>query len=86
MTWQDIRAYVEGRIGAVALYGLSFLLTVRVSAVNPLSIASPAMAGCTFLLIALASSVVLHEAMGLQKLLGMGLIVIGIVLVTSKLP
>ncbi len=72
-------------IGAVVLYGVSFLLTVRVFAVNPLSVASPAMAGCTFLLIAVASSTVLHEAMGLQKLLGMGLILIGIVLVTSKL-
>ena len=62
---------------AVGLYGLSFLLTLRVFAVNPLSVASPAMAGCTFLLIGLASSVFLHEAMGVQKMAGMALIVVG---------
>ena len=73
-------------LAAVVLYGVSFLLTVRVFAVNQLSVASPAMAGCTFVLIALASSVLLNEGMGLQKLLGMGLILIGIVLLTSKLP
>ena len=71
--------------GAVALYAVSFLLTVRVFAVNPLSVASSAMAGATFVLIALASTVLLHEAMGLQKLLGMGLILLGILLVTGRL-
>ena len=72
-------------LGAVALYAASFLLTVRVFAVNPLSVASPAMAGATFFLIALASSLLLNEAMGVQKLLGMGLILVGILLVTGRL-
>jgi multidrug transporter EmrE-like cation transporter len=69
-------------LSAVVLYGLSFLLTVRVFAVNPLSVASPAMAGCTFLLIALASWSLLGEGLGYQKLAGIGLIFIGIAVLT----
>ena len=65
---------------AVVLYGLSFLLTVRVFAVNPLSVASPAMAGGTFVLVTLASSFLLGEGMGYQKLMGIGFIFIGITL------
>lgn len=69
-------------LSSVALYGLSFLLTVRVFAVNPLSVASPAMAGCTFLLITLASWLLLGEGIGYQKLAGITLIFLGIVLLT----
>src|SRR5688572_2921797 len=61
-------------ISAVVLYGLSFLLTIRVFTANPLSVASPAMAGCTFFLIALASYFLLGEGLGYQKLLGIALI------------
>lgn len=69
-----------GLIGAVVLYGLSFLLTIKVFAANPLSVASPIMAGGTFFLIAMASSVVLGETMGIQKVAGIAVIFIGIVL------
>ena len=69
-------------IAAVVLYGCSFLLTVKVYAANPLSIASPAMAGCTFFLIALASTFLLGESMGVQKVLGICLVFAGIVLLT----
>ncbi len=69
---------------AVMLYGVSFLLTVRVVAVNPLSVASPAMAGCTFLLITLASWLLLGEGLGYQKMMGIALIFMGIVLLTRS--
>lgn len=65
-------------LSSVALYGVSFLLTVRVLAVNPLSVASPAMAGATFGLITLLSWVLLGEALGMQKLAGIVLICGGI--------
>jgi multidrug transporter EmrE-like cation transporter len=71
-------------LSAVVLYGLSFLLTVRVYAANPLSVASPTMAGCTFLLIALTSWLVLGEGLGYQKLAGIGLIFIGIAVLTRS--
>lgn len=71
-------------ISAVMLYGVSFLLTVRVVAVNPLSVASPAMAGGTFLLITMASWLLLDEGMGTQKIVGIALIFMGIVLLTRS--
>jgi multidrug transporter EmrE-like cation transporter len=69
---------------AVALYGVSFILMVRVYAVNPLSIASPAMAGGTFLLVTLTSAFLLGESMSMQKLAGILLIFIGIVLLSRS--
>lgn len=69
-------------VSSLALYGLSFLLTVRVFAINPLSVVSPTMAGCTFLLITLASWQLLGEGMGYQKVAGITLIFLGIVLLT----
>lgn len=72
--------FSPGLVGAVVLYGLSFLLTVKVFAANPLSVASPVMAGGTFFLIAMTSSLVLGESMGIQKIAGIAVIFIGIVL------
>ena len=67
---------------AVALYGLSFLLTIRVFAVNPLSVASPTMAGATFFLIATRSAILFGESFGLQKAAGILLIFVGIFFLT----
>lgn len=69
-------------IAALVLYGLAFVLMVRVYAVNPLSVASPAMAGGTFLLIALSSWLVLGEGLGIQRVAGISLIFLGIYLLT----
>lgn len=69
-------------IFAVLLYGVSFLLTVRVFAANSLSVASPVMAGSTFLLIAVASWLVFGENISYQKIAGIGLIAAGIVVLT----
>lgn len=65
-------------IAAIFLYGASFILTVRIFALLPLSLAAPAMAGATFLLVALASMLVLGEHISYLKLLGMCLIISGI--------
>lgn len=67
---------------ALAFYGLSFLLVVRVYAANPLSVASPVLAGGTFLLITLVSWLLLGESLGYQKVAGIGLIFLGIVVLT----
>lgn len=71
-------------LAALVLYGLSFLLTIRVFAVNPLSVASPVMAGCTFLLITLSSWLVFSEGLGLQKIAGIALIFLGILVLTRS--
>jgi multidrug transporter EmrE-like cation transporter len=67
-------------IASVVLYGASFLLTVRIFAVNSLSVASPAMAGATFLLVTLCSWLLYGEPMSAQKVAGISLIFTGIVL------
>lgn len=64
---------------AVFLYGLSFLLTIKVLETNDLSIASPMMAGLTFFLVALTSYFILGEGFNAQKILGVCFVVLGIV-------
>lgn len=71
-------------LASLVLYGFSFLLVARVVAVNPLSTAAPAMAGGTFLLITLISWLLLGEALGYQKLAGIGLIFLGILLIATS--
>ncbi len=70
-------------VGAVALYGLSFLLTVRIYSVNSLSVAAPFMAACTFMLIYLLGYLLFSEPITLAKSAGLGLIVIGMALVLN---
>lgn len=71
-------------LAAVALYGMSFLLTMRVFANNALSVASPLMAGLTFCCIALASWLLLGETMDVRKIGGIALILAGIVTLTIR--
>lgn len=69
---------------SVVFYGGSFLLTVRVFAANPLSVATPVMAGATFLLIALASVLLLGERVSWITCAGMGLILLGIAALSAR--
>lgn len=69
-----------GLLGALALYGLSFLLTALVYARLPLSLASPLMAGAIFVLVSLLSVVFLAEPLGALRLAGMACILVGIAL------
>lgn len=71
-------------LGALALYAFAFVLMVRVYAVNPLSVASPIMAGGVFLLIALTSTLLLGEGLGFQKIAGITLIFFGIVVLSRS--
>jgi multidrug transporter EmrE-like cation transporter len=66
-------------LGAVVLYGLSFVLTALVFARMPLSLISPLMAGAIFVLISLFSFFFLGEPVGAWRLAGMALITLGIV-------
>lgn len=69
---------------AVALYGLSFILTALVFARLPLSLASPLMAGAIFVLVSLFSVVFLAETIAPLRLAGMAFIVLGIVLLARS--
>lgn len=69
-------------IVAVLLYGASFLLTVKVYAHNPLSVASPAMAGGSFFLVTLIGWLGLGEPLTPSKIVGIMLIAAGILFLT----
>lgn len=71
-------------LAAVALYGLSFVLTALVFARLPLSLASPLMAGAVFVLVTLFSVIFLAERFGSLRLAGMACIVLGIVLLARS--
>lgn len=68
----------------VFLYGIAFILTIRIYADYPLGVISPLMAGAIFLMINLVSVVVFSEALTLEKLGGMALIVLGIALLSRS--
>ena len=81
---RDLSTYFSWQLmTSVILYGLSFLLTLQVLSQAALSIASPLMAGLTFVGIALASYLILHEAMNAQKIVGMLVIFVGIFILTK---
>jgi len=67
---------------ALVFYAGSFFLTVKIYAVNPLSLAAPLMAGLTFLLTPLAAVLFLGESLGAARLAGIALILAGIVVVS----
>lgn len=71
-------------IAGLALYGLSFILTIRIYADYPLSVISPLMAGAIFLLISLASAVLFNESLTQEKIGGIALIVAGIALLSRN--
>jgi multidrug transporter EmrE-like cation transporter len=71
-------------LASIALYGLSFLLTIRVFASNALSVASPLMAGLTFICIVMASWLVLGESIDVRKIGGIVLILAGIFVLTYR--
>lgn len=67
---------------ALVCYGGSFFLTVKIYAVNPLSLAAPLMAGLTFLLTPIAAVLLLGEQVGAARLVGIALILVGILFVS----
>lgn len=68
---------------ALLLYGLSFALTIRIFALYPLSIISPIMAGAIFLCVALGAALLFAEPLTLQKIVGIGVIVLGIAILAK---
>ncbi len=67
---------------ALACYSLSFWLTFKIYAANPLSVAAPVMAGAIFLLTPLAAVAILGETLSGARIVGIGLIFAGILVVT----
>lgn len=70
-------------LAGLLLYGLSFVLTIKIYAYYPLSVISPAMAGAIFVVITFASYVIFSEPLTLTKLAGIGFVVAGIALLSQ---
>lgn len=68
---------------SVFFYGVSFLLTIRVFALNPISTASPFMAGGNFFLVAIFGYFLFDEMFSLTKFLGIFFILIGIIILSN---
>lgn len=73
-----------GILSGLTLYGVSFVLTVRVYAVNALSVISPLMAGAIFVLISVAARLLFGEHFSLGKSAGILLILAGIMLLSRS--
>lgn len=71
-------------IFGLLLYGLSFLIWLRVLSFNDLSRAYPLFAASTFLLTTLGSLLFLKEGVSLTRLLGMFVLIIGIFIVARS--
>ena len=65
-------------------YGLAVLGWFRIIATEKLSVAYPLMITITFALVTVGSMVILKEPVGVLKILGLGLIITGVVLVTQS--
>lgn len=69
---------------ALVFYGLSVLTWIRVNATEPLSISYPLMLGSCLILASLGSYVFLDEAISVQKSIGLGIIVVGILVLAGR--
>jgi multidrug transporter EmrE-like cation transporter len=69
-------------VAGLALYGAAALVWFRVISTENLNSSYPVLVGLTFLLVTLGATVFFHEPISWQKVLGLGLILIGILLVS----
>ena len=67
----------------VLLYGLASLVWFRIVSTENLNSSYPLLVSLTFLLVTLGATLLFHEPLSLQKALGVGVILVGIVLVAS---
>ena len=66
----------------VLLYGLAALIWFQVLSIEQLSTSYPLLVSLTFLLVTIGAAVFFHEVVSIQKIAGIGIIVLGIVLVS----
>lgn len=69
---------------AVILYGISFLLTVKVFAVNLITVVAPVMAGSVFVLVGIIGSLVFNESVSVERFFGMFCILVGIIIISRS--
>jgi len=70
-------------IGAI-LYGVAALVWFRVISTEQLSIAYPLLVSFTFILITLGAVIFFRESVSLQKVIGLAVILVGIIIVATS--
>jgi multidrug transporter EmrE-like cation transporter len=81
----DLKAWTNpGLWLAVLLYAMSFALTALIYHRLPLTVISPLMTGLIFAGVALYSVIFLAETLSLARLIGMGLILLGVFLLGTQ--
>ncbi len=81
----DPQTYFSWHLFAsLVLYGFSFLLTLQVLSNTALSVASPLMAGLTFVCVAVLSKMIFGDSFDTQKIIGLGFILFGILILTVR--
>jgi multidrug transporter EmrE-like cation transporter len=66
----------------VVLYGLSVIGWLKIIATEKLNVAYPLLIALTFFLVTIGSIMIFKEPLGMLKVLGLILIIVGIVLIT----
>lgn len=66
------------------LYGLATLIWFKVIATEPLNVAYPLLVSITFLFVTLCASFFFKESLNFRQIIGLGIILTGIVLVSGK--
>lgn len=70
-------------VAGVVLYGLASLVWFRIISTENLNSSYPLLVSITFLFVTLGATVFFRESLGLQKILGMIAILVGIVLIAT---
>ncbi|NEO84357.1 MAG: EamA family transporter [Spirulina sp. SIO3F2] len=71
-------------IGGLCVYGINVVLFAKALEKLPVSAAYPVLAGLGFALIAIAGNYFFEERLGLMQYIGMGVIFVGIILMTRS--
>ena len=71
-------------VGGLILYGLSFVIWLRVLSFNDLSRAYPIFASIVFLLTTIGSAIFLKESISVQRIIGIMIILSGIYIVARS--
>lgn len=76
--------YIYSVFLALLLYACSFVVTIKIYALYPLSVISPIMAGLTIIMIAVSGVLIFSESLSLNQIFGVIMTIAGIVLLSSK--
>lgn len=78
--WSSVALFGIGVLLYISSFGLWMIILLR----SPLSTAYPVAIGLTLIFTTIVAATLLHETIGVEKILGIGLILAGIVLIFGE--